>query len=186
MQIKDALETIAIVFTILGTIFVFFKWLIPFAKYLLGLILSVNSIYSHFGSNSGAKIRKVLVELQSSSSLMQVKQDLLSKHLNLGIYVTSAEGQFIAANPTLCDLFGMDEKDFHGTGWLKAVKEKLQVFEHWKMSRANEIPYSDSYIIINQRTNEECEVYTEAYPVKTSDGTLLCYVGFAKKTQIKH
>jgi hypothetical protein len=75
----------------------------------------------------------------------------------------------------------MDEKEFHGTGWLKAVKDKFAAFEHWKLSRINEIPYSDSYAIINQSTNEEYLIYTEAYPVKISDGTLLCYVGFAKK-----
>jgi PAS domain S-box-containing protein len=185
MQIKDVLETTAIAFGLVGSIYLFFKWVIPSAKYFLRFILSANSIYHHFGADAGLKIKRILAELQSSSSLMQVKQDLLSKHLDLGIYVTSAEGQFIAANPTLCDLFGMDEKDFHGTGWLKAVKDKLLVFEHWKISRANEIPYTDSYVVINQRDGEEYKVYTEAYPVKTGDGTLLCYVGFTKKSQEK-
>lgn len=183
MQTKDVLEEIAIVFGLLGSIFVFFKWVIPFIKYLFNFFLSANSIYRNFGSDSGVKIKRILVDLQSSSSLMQVKQDLLSKHLDLGIYVTSADGQYIAANPTLCELFGLDEREFHGTGWLKPVKDKIRVFEHWKISRNNEIPYNDSYIIVNQRTNEELSIYTEAYPVKTNDGTLLCYVGFAKKTK---
>jgi PAS domain S-box-containing protein len=140
-----------------------------------------DNLHARFGSDPVLSIEQTLEQAHADLGLQRLVIDILSHKTNLALYVCDAEGNCVAVNEPICELFGLDSADMLGRGWLTALPDdqRLGVYDHWSRSIANGVPYHGEYTVTNQRTGvvTECETCTYAALVK---GKVVSFVGYVK------
>jgi two-component system, NtrC family, sensor kinase len=96
------------------------------------------------------------------------------------IWVTEAEGRFVAQQPAWTAFTGQQFEDFKGWGWLDAVHpdDRLQTAEAWFAVIAK--PGPSIYEVehrLRRRDGKYCHMSVRAVPVWESDGTVREWVG---------
>lgn len=150
-------------------------------SYFLSTVGHAAGLAETFGENPAEKIKTALLNLQRAQSIAEIERQLFSKHLNLGTYVCSPDGQCTAVNQTLVELFGLSREQFIGFGWTEAIipEDRLKTIEVWKRSVAERSAYDATYTVYNRITKTKRRMRTHAYSVLDIETkVLLCYVGF--------
>ncbi len=70
------------------------------------------------------------------------------------VWECDGDGKCVWVSKKLAELFGMDNAQLLGKGWLTAVEydERERVWKRWTRSVQQGIPYEDHYIVVNQKT----------------------------------
>lgn len=131
-----------------------------------------------FGELPAEKVRKAFLDLSKGQDLAELRQQVLSKHLEFGLYICETTGRCIEANPYLCDLFGMSREEMMGFGWLNAVapEHRQGVHADWMWALKTDAPYRATYRVENQRDGSSTWVKTEAFTAK-KDGVVIAIAG---------
>lgn len=79
-------------------------------------------------------------------------------------------GHCVWVNKALANLFGMNEEDMLGTGWLNAVEQSQidHVWERWQLAIEKNIPYVCNYTVINQQTKQPIDCCARAVKIRNS------------------
>lgn len=141
------------------------------------------SFGNHFGPDPAGAISRLLEDVQRSQGIAEVERRLIARHFDFAFYICGPDGQCIAANEVLCDMFGLDSTQFTGYGWLEAIVERESVHRKWTYAVKNGMPYNAEYTVHNHRTDEQFTVATEALTYTAHDGTVVCYVGYVRRLQ---
>jgi PAS domain S-box-containing protein len=70
------------------------------------------------------------------------------------VWECDGDGKCVWVSKKLAELFGMENAQLLGKGWLGAVEydERERVWKRWTRSVQQGIPYEDHYIIVNQKS----------------------------------
>lgn len=176
-NIKSIIEIIIIVAPFVAGVFI---WVIKhFIKVHQGLKI-INKMYTEFKPNGGGslfdRIKRIEDEILKSKSRTLV---LLSVHVD-GVYECDANGNCIWTNKALQDMFGLNENELLGNGWLLAIDEKdrIDVWNDWKECIDKNIPYQSTYRITNHNKHFICESCATAH--KDEKGKILGYFGILR------
>lgn len=154
------------------------KWAVPIGRRMWAAHATAEDIAREFGKDAGKKLRSVVSDLSAQVSIAQIKHALNETHLGIGVYVCGFDGRCEYANPVLCEMFGLQESEMKGWGWLRAVTEPARVHEAWKFAVQNELPYRESYTV--ETHGQTVDFYTEAFPVMEGD-QVVKYLGVVKR-----
>jgi hypothetical protein len=148
----------------------------------LAAIDAANSIHQEFGTAGGKAIREILTSMNDRVSIQALELRVKERRAGIAMYVCDPDGQCTEGSLLLAEWWGMSESELRGYGWTKPVKDGRRVYENWKFSVANNLPYRESYTVAPCNGGAEFDVETEAFPVLAGDKkTVLCYVGYVAK-----
>jgi len=144
----------------------------------------------HFNGNSSLKdwMARRFNDVEGQFRLLLTSHDEMWDTLQVAGYRTDCDGQCVAANKSLCELFGIPRAEMMGTGWLSAIasqSDREQVWAAWQESQNQHIPYLQRYKVRNRKTGEIFTVESGArasYNPKT--GTLDGHVGSIHRVDV--
>lgn len=182
------LEKLAIVLTILGAIWGFWKIIekpiVTFfvkTKYNYGTGYHIiQDIEKRFGKDAADKLVEFMKKSDSFDITTDMRLDMLEDAANIGIYVCNTDGKCIYANHTLCKMFGTSKEAMLGFGWIHGVVDKEKAYKNWMFSVNNNIPYEDNYEYLVENTIVKFKTVAEPKTAE-KNGVVLGYVGVVKK-----
>lgn len=132
---------------------------------------------------NGRRISSYVEELHEQNLMNTARIRILLDKYHIGLFECDSKGECVWINQALCDLYGMEEFDMMGHGWLTAVLEEQRgvVLQEWINSIKNDIPYSWGYNIINQETGENVRVRATALTVRDDDRKPLLFCGSVER-----
>lgn len=148
-------------------------------------ILLSDAIHDHFGAETANKFIAEIRDRKRDGVVRESRLQLVEKKLDLAVYLCSAEGQCQWVNNEFGELFGIERVYCIGHGWLEGIEaiERGQVYDVWMHAVKNKLPYEYRYTIKNRRTGVKMKCVTYAFPHLTSDGEVLCYVGYVQSEE---
>ena len=126
-------------------------------------------------------MKDALLQTRDMAYLAAARANMLSNHSQYGMYECDASGRCTFANAALCELFGRDSSQMIDHGWLSAIvdEERAASADAWTKAVRENIPYSWTYHIRNQRTKEVILCSTSANPV-IAGGKIIAFTGSVK------
>ncbi len=140
----------------------------------------LESIKYELSYNSGKSTKDFVRQLYDLVYLNDLRQKHIFSLWPVGLYECEPkEGRCIWVNDTLAKMFGLEKEAMLEHGWLAAVddSERDRVFKEWKYAIEQDIPYSWTYTIVNQKTMNVAKFRTTVAPLRTPDGRVLVYYG---------
>jgi len=140
----------------------------------------IKSLKDEFSENSGKSIKDQLSRIDDTVRLAELRSKLIaSSFTNIGMYECDPQGKCVWANAAMCDIFGLTLEEVLGNGWLGGIldSEREAVLDRWMTSVHNDIPYDNTYHVVNRRTHETYLIKTTAIVNKSRDGKILGYHG---------
>ena len=140
----------------------------------------IKNLKDEFSENSGKSIKDHLIRIDDTVRLAELRSKLVaSSFTNIGMYECDPQGKCVWANAAMCDIFGLTLEEVLGNGWLAGIldTEREDVLERWMTSVRNDIPYDNTYHVVNRRTHETYLIKTTAIVNKSRDGKILGYHG---------
>ena len=137
--------------------------------------------------------KRKIVSVENISHINDLVHRALSKvHIlmdlnNVCVYVCKPTGECIYASSALCKLFGKQEKEMHGYGWVSAISENYREleFNKWINSVKNKTPYISVYPIEVNNILKHISTKADAVPKIEIDGKeeeeILFYIGYTKE-----
>lgn len=124
-----------------------------------------SDLVREFGPDPGGRVSRAIRDLVRKADMGEIERQIIHRHIKMGFYFCSPDGQCIQTNQYLDDLFGLPPKEMLGAGWMRAVVDHQRhlVASEWRASVRYRIPYRARYQIENQRTGELKWVETEAF-----------------------
>lgn len=141
---------------------------------------SIKFIKKELTYNGGNSLKDVVAKTFETTTLLKLRYRHDMSVSERAIFECEPlTGRCTWVNDALCELFGMSHEDMLGFGWLRAVREdqREEVHSHWKTAVDNNIPYSWSYYVVNQKTGDSLEVRATANAICLSNGTIIQYHG---------
>ncbi len=131
----------------------------------------------------GRRISSYVEELHCQNLMNTARIRILLDKYHIGLFECDSKGECVWVNRALCELYGMEEFDMMGHGWLTAVLEEQRsiVLQEWINSIKNDMPYSWGYNIINQQTGENVRVRATALTVRDDDRKPLLFCGSVER-----
>jgi PAS domain S-box-containing protein len=159
-----------------------FKVVVPAAKnirHLVEVVPKIDVIIAELTPNGGGSIKDRIRRIDESVRSMEYRHRFVQDCLDVGVYECDKDGMSVFCNEALCELFGLSLEETLGTGWLAAIvdEDRQRTWDIWQSATRAGIPYSHSYHVINQRSNERIKVRTKAYAVKMPNGEVASYQG---------
>lgn len=187
---------IKIAFTQASKITNWFKLRINGPELLMKQVSAQTELFTKRLDEQDSKLKNIEKELtpnggKSSNDLIRkihelaLVAELRTRHMvsksNIPIYECEpTNGMCINANQALCELFGMQEKDMLGNGWLAAIagnNERQQCWSAFQTAIESNIPYTWEYPITNQKTHEKFTCRTEMSVLRDQHGYPVLYQG---------
>jgi PAS domain-containing protein len=139
-----------------------------------------DAIHDHLGPEASKQFVAEMREHKRDGVVRESRLQLVEKKLDLAVYLCSDTGSCEWVNNECAELIGLDRLDCLGLGWLEGVDavERGKVYDVWMHAVSHRLPYEYKYTVHNRRTGKKIVCVTFAYPHITSDGKLLCYVGY--------
>lgn len=140
---------------------------------------SLSDLHDLYGDDPVKTLAAIIATIETGQGEIELRQRIAERHLKIGVYVCDVNGLCTWGNDVLCDSFGLDSREILGNGWIEAIEESEQqrVIEHWKRCVKDLLPYRESYRVI-PAGHDPWHAITKAWPVATTNGRLLCYVGY--------
>ena len=187
MWLTESYPTIAgAVASIAATVGGWLKWGVPKWRQFMSALDAAQSVHQEFGTAGGKAIREILTSLNDRVSIQALEIRVKERRAGIAMYICDPDGQCTEGSLLLAEWWGMSESELKGYGWTKPIKDGRRVYENWKFSVTNMLPYRESYTVAPCNGGAEFEIETEAFPVLASDKkTVLCYVGYVAKKAAK-
>ena len=133
---------------------------------------------------NGMPICDKIADIQGAVKILMMKENLRFENSPIPSYECDKTGACIQVNPAWIHLFGVEEKDMHGNGWLDVIEsgpERDRVLHNWETSVKNRFPHREKYRATNRKTGETlwCESSTITYTDKLGEPIL--YFGTIKQ-----
>lgn len=146
---------------------------------LRGAIIKIAAVHKAIMPNGGSSLWDDIGKIKNHLTVLQTGLRFHSQRRNdcpasPYVYEFDSEGMCVWASPNLADLFGIQQSEMLGLGWLGGIdsmEKRESAQEHWQMSRERGIPYEDTFQLRNGKI-----VTTKAYPA-IRDGKVLHYFG---------
>lgn len=119
-------------------------------------LLAADSLSTSFGHRAGETIYSLLDSLELAAVEASARRNIVERHLQIGIYVCSRLGAITWVNEHFSASFGIDRDAATGFGWVSCIHsdDRDRVQEAWRRYAANDLPFSATCRVTNQRTNE--------------------------------
>jgi PAS domain S-box-containing protein len=128
-----------------------------------------------------AEIERQATELAAINAELRKSEEKfrgLSACSPVGIFLTDINGFCTYSNPCVQKIYGLDESDIIGEGWVRAIHpdDRERVVNKWyKVSGAGE-EYHEEFRIITPDANERW-VNAHSSPMRTDNGNVIGHVG---------
>lgn len=129
-----------------------------------------------FGSNPATAIHEILNDLGTATDIIELRQNIVSRKLRIGIYVCDSKGECVYASDYLAKIFGVPQASMLGLGWLAQIGDRGKASVVWEFAWKHRINYEDSYTVTNRQTGERVECRTEAFFLDSDGGRYVGYV----------
>jgi PAS domain S-box-containing protein len=149
----------------------------PIGTKIISIDDRISIIETKFSPNGGSSLDDVIRQIKknvvehdlrlskifTAVSVADQRNWMIASTTDRGIYEYDTSGNCIRVNRYLADMFGMDQNDMLGAGWLRAVNqsERNGVWESLQTSIKNKTPFSAEFTVHNQRTHERFRVHSE-------------------------
>ena len=149
-------------------------------KYAIRSLITGHRFNVLFGDTPAETIKKLYESIQNSHDLLEVKQQIYERFLEIGVYICDLEGKCTFTNDYLNEIFGLDSRDMRGFGWLQAIhsEDRKRVHETWLYAIREGIAYNCEYTICNYREEKSFDVRTTAIAVTDEKDIKTFYVGY--------
>ena len=139
-----------------------------------------DAIYGHFGPEAAQQFVADLRDRKRDGVVRESRLQLVEKKLDLAVYLCSDAGTCEWVNTECAELLCIERANCIGLGWLEGIDavERGKVYDVWMHAVTHRLPYECKYTVHNRRTGKKTLCLTYAYPHITSEGKLLCYVGY--------
>jgi PAS domain-containing protein len=139
-----------------------------------------NHFYTVFGESPAESIKTIHEAIQNAHDTLEIRQQISERYLKIGVFICDLDGKCIWSNSCLNEMFGLDSQSMRGFGWLSPVhiSDRKRVHENWMYAVKENIAYTESYTICNER---DCLIYSvraEAVAAVDDEGKTQCYVGY--------
>lgn len=141
---------------------------------------AVKLVKTELQTNGGSSIKDSLKRLEDKAHLQDLRWKLSNnREQDICVFECNALGNCVTANRALCDLYGLNEEDMLGLGWLIAVKEtdRQSVWSAWQATIKSDIPYDATYTVVNQKTGAQFLVRAKAVVHRGLQNNILGYYG---------
>ena len=145
------------------------------------------SIEKELKPNGGGSMRDLLAETHRLAFIAEQRSQLAFADVSTAMYECAVDGNCTWVNAALCSIFGMDASAMYGRGWLTAIRSDQQTdcWEHYQKAITLDVPYSYSYVVVNQKTGDALPCYTTMTVLRDRKGHPLVYRGSVKITGTK-
>lgn len=118
--------------------------------------LAAHSLSAHFGTRAGETLYNLLDSLELAAVEASARRNIVERHLQIGIYVCSRLGAITWVNEHFSASFGIDRDAATGFGWVSCIHsdDRDRVQEAWRRYAANDLPFSATCRVKNDRTNQ--------------------------------
>jgi PAS domain S-box-containing protein len=139
-----------------------------------------NRFHDLFGPTPADAIKALHDTIQTSTGLLEARQQIAEKYLKIGIYICDLEGKCTWTNDYLNNMFGLDSNEMRGSGWLQAVHpaDRQRTNNEWQYAIKNNIAFNCEYTICNRKDCVSILVLAEAVAVLNDQDQIQCYVGY--------
>jgi PAS domain S-box-containing protein len=154
--------------------------LIDIEKAIQNIDKDISVIKKELTTNGGTSIKdtinqiKIQLVIQEHRHFVQKEDDIFWEANN--------KGEFVKISEKMCHIFGMSTESMINNGWQSAIlaSDRESVFESWKHSNINAIPWNMEFRIVNQTNHETVQLFSNAYPVFDQNKSLIYWVGTIK------
>ena len=124
-------------------------------------------------------VEKELPLLHSEIYIIKHKCNFLLNDHTLPLYECNLAGDCIWSNEALQDVFGMNNHEISGDGWLSALhpQDIIPTSKKWQACVSDWVPYKARYRVINQKTHQISYCETSAIPICDEKGNKVSYLG---------
>lgn len=205
MSIKEAIILIAAIVAGLGTILKWAEIVRGITKLVIGLLswlntflfgnqrmleqlIKVNTRLDEHGVmlkaldaetkyNGGSTIKDQLRAIRDNMLFMWATQESQNAALDLPIFYCGVDGRCTKASGPLATLFGMNQQDMLGYGWMVAVhpQDRESVAAAWRRTLVEGYPFDIDYRLL-----DGCVVHAVARPVTDAHGAMCGYHGVVR------
>jgi PAS domain S-box-containing protein len=183
-------QTEKVISLMLGAISVFGilvrKWFVPKIKSMFGSIIywvtvpkRLKALETFVRDATIKSLNKSVPEIHSMLYILKHKCDFLLKDCSTPMYECDLNGRCIWINGATRDLFGLEEAQMMGDGWLNALHpdDIRPTHDKWNLSVKKWVPYKSRYRIINQTTDKVILCEASAVPIYDENEIMLSYLG---------
>jgi PAS domain-containing protein len=133
-----------------------------------------------------AKIGETVTRLEDNQIEAKELRRIQAEQSRTAYYRCRPDGRAYEVSQPLCELFGLTEAEMltnDGAGWVAAIEHPTEAWGHWVASVTNNLPYEDSYVVINRSVKPvtKTKVSTRAWPVRGADGRLMSFYGVVSR-----
>lgn len=138
------------------------------------------AIRAELTPNGGGSLKDIVRKTHDLAMIAELRTKQILATSPVGVYQCDRDGNCIWVNDALCSIFGLDSAAMMGRGWLLAVAddEREESNGHWQRAVDQDLPYSWTYTIENQRTRRAARYRTTVAVLRRPDtGEPLLYHG---------
>jgi PAS domain-containing protein len=134
------------------------------------------------------KIAEAVSRLEDNQMEAKELRRIQAERDGTAYYRCRPDGRAYEVSQPLCELFGLTETEMlanDGAGWVAAIENPTDTWHHWVASVTNNLPYEDSYIVVNKSTKPptKVKVNTKASPVRGVNGEIQSFYGIVEKEE---
>lgn len=146
---------------------------------------SVQEILKLIKPNGGSSVSDSLSRLEQGLHNLQQVRWTIEDMNGSAIWQTDRQGKTVYASSALADMYGLDQRDVIGNGWVAAVcsEDRNRVFQEWKNVVAQGRRFDDTYRITQPDTKATILVNAKALPVHDAQGEITGYVGILQRME---
>ena len=146
------------------------------------LVNKIENIENENRINGGNSLKDIVLDIRNLARLGEFRWKQAMNHSEVGLYECDSEGNRTWSNERLCEMVGMSDTEMIGKGWLKGVLEtdRLTLNNCWRQSIENGVPYSATYMLVNQKLCSCTECHDSVVVLKDPAGKVIKYLGTVK------
>lgn len=137
--------------------------------------------------NGGGSIKDQVKQIATDVKVMRIERDATFYLSKEPMIKTDGEGHCISANYAICSIFGIQQNEMLGLGWLNSIQEsdRARVREEWEniIESGNEL--STYFAVKNPTTDELIHLKYKAIINRDSKDHIVSIIGTVEKTTKK-
>lgn len=148
-----------------------------------GISIQLEEVSKELKPNGGGSIKDQVKQISTDIKVIRAERDTTFYLSKDATFKNNSEGLCINANKALCKLFGANEKELLGVGWMNFIVEedKERVMEEWDTNIDSGSEIISNYTIQNKETGKLTKVQYRAIIMRDDDGSIISIFGVVEK-----